>query len=147
ITSAGKHELWDGQWKVEALQIEGGEKGFLRVTIINVPNQKFITFNHPFFEKWPWFVFATSPNTLLFYDGDKEMHLVTLSKQGTIESETTQLPKKWGVLLDKQRPRPPVMIQERGADGKVRLRPAKPTDTLKPYPGAKDGKVIPPPNK
>ena len=119
------------------------------MTIINVPNQKFIAFNRPFSEKWPWFVFAPSPDMVLFYDGDKEMDLVALSNQGTIESETTQLPKKWIALLNKQRPHPvPVqMIQERGADGKVRLRPAKPTDALKPYPGAKDGEVVPPPKK
>jgi RNA polymerase sigma factor (sigma-70 family) len=158
ITTAGVHELCDGKWRVEALQVEGGgdvekdknRKGFLRMTITNVPNHKLITFNRPFYEKWPWFVFAPSSDTVLYYDGDKEMNLVTLSRQGTIESETTLLPKEWVALLDKQRPRPPVpvqMIQERGADGKVRLRPAKPTDALKPYPGAKDGKVIPPPNR
>jgi RNA polymerase sigma factor (sigma-70 family) len=134
ITTAGVHKLCDGIWEVEALQVEGGGdvakdknlKGFLRVTIINVPNQKFITFNRSFSENWPWFVSAPSPDTVLFYDGDKEMHLVTLSKKGTLESETTQLPKEWVALLTKQRPRPV---------------------GLKPYPGAKDGQVVPPPNR
>jgi hypothetical protein len=86
ITTAGTHFLCDGKWKVEVVPVDPVKfPGFLRVEFTR-PDGKWIAFNNHFSEKWPWYVFTPSADMAMFYDGNKQMNLLTLSANGHIQS-------------------------------------------------------------
>jgi hypothetical protein len=55
-----------------------GPKGYLHAAFTR-PGGKWLVFNRTFAEQRPWFVYAPSADTALFYDGDKEMNLLTVA--------------------------------------------------------------------
>jgi hypothetical protein len=144
IMTAGTHKLWDGKWTVEVTRVEV-PKDHLQVEFTR-PDGKWIVFNRTFSEKWPWFVYAPSADMAMFYDGDKEMNLLTISDKGRILGKSATLPKEWVDQLVKLRPPLPRGGYVVGSDGKVRMVPLPP-GSPEPDFGAKDGKVVPPPKK
>jgi hypothetical protein len=154
ITTAGTHKLWGGKWSVEVTRVEVPKgplvpanvpKDRLRVEFTR-PDGKWIVFNDTFSEKWPWFVYAPSPDMAMFYDGDRVMNLLTISDKGSILSRSVILPKEWVDELKKLRPAQAIQVQDIGPDGKIRMRPLRPGERL-PERKEKEGEVEPPPDR